>query len=260
MGYKKYAPHDKTELILVDDGSTDGLRETVPLAKEVFRRVRVVTIDNSKCPIPVNLSCRNPALGINVGVCRASGKLIILTPPEGYPLADNIHKMQEIMNLGESRAYCFGRTIFGSEELGKVLSVDGWFPATEREIGGRLPSETLGYAISSARQLPYPYFAGLRKSDYEAINGIDLEFLRGDCCEDDDFSLRMKRVGSRWVWTDECTVLHQWHPSLRDTAKKSDYDLNFRHMESNKERMVVRVNGNINYGCDMVVVKDEVYE
>lgn len=258
-GYSLYGFHEGVELVLVDAGSTDGPRGLVDSARHVFQAIRFVEIDPSRCSVPVNMACRNPALGINVGVHRARGELIILTSPECVPLTDNIRRMRKIMDSGKRRAYCFGKMFKAVQGLTPLMENGTIDLSREEDIRKAITYGMLAEDISTARKYPYPYFAGLRKADYEAVNGIDLEFVKGVCCEDDDFSYRLKRFGVPWEWTDDCCVAHLWHPSVKASVPPEDYERNCERLRFNNSRKAIRVNDGGDYGEAHTVKADDLY-
>lgn len=230
-GYSRYAPHQGTELIIADYGSTDGVEGLLPLARSVFPRVRYVKIDRAKSAIPINPKYNNPALALNVGAAVAEGSLLIMTPPECYPLADNIHLMQRITQLGKRDVCCFGDALVAAQPYGAIedgilvekspshtkgaIGEKDWFPSSEVSLRKGLPGSRFIWRVSKTQnKRSVPFFVGFPKRYHIQINGIDEEYLRGFGAEDTDYIHRLKTAGAEYEWDDRCIVFHQWHPTV----------------------------------------------
>jgi glycosyltransferase involved in cell wall biosynthesis len=96
-----------------------------------------------------------------------------------------------------------------------------WFVRAPREVGRP------GYLLSLRdRRRPWrsesPEFTppdhaysliGLFRSDFERVNGYDVQCTRVDDGEDQDLAIRLRRSGLRCGWAGPAsTVLHLWHP------------------------------------------------
>lgn len=226
-GYRRctrHAPHKGTELIVVDYGSTDGVEEAVPAARSIFPQVRYIQVDRSKSFVPINPTYNNPALALNVGARVAEGELLIMTPPECYPLADNIHLMQENTERGKRDVCCFGSALAGNRSLYEKAGIgkEGWFPTSEQALRARLTRTTITWMISKGEQnkRPVPFFVGFPKRYHVEINGLDEEFLRGHGSEDTDYMMRLNIAGAKFEWDDRCVVFHQWHPRVQGTPAR----------------------------------------
>lgn len=260
LGYRRYAPYEGTEFVIVDDKSTDGLLELLPLAREIFERVHYVSMDKTKSVVPLNPRCTNPSLGLNVGIRHAIGKLIIMSPPECYPLKDNIHNAQQAMDFGSRRTYLFGRALKAEKILNDVLDTTDWLPDSEEAVRERVPTALTTPIVSEFdRRFHWPFFASFLKSDHAHVNGFDEEFLRGHAAEDDDFAYRMLRGGTSFEWSDQCSVVHQWHPDVGNGATHEDYEVNRLHYFANCEKNVVIANVGREFGSSTVVTNSVVY-
>jgi glycosyltransferase involved in cell wall biosynthesis len=256
-GYKLRGPHAGTELVLVDYWSTDEVDMLIPLGLEVFDSVKYIRIEKNKSLIPINSRTANPSLGFNVGAHNAAGDLLILTCPECYPLADNIRNMQEHMQYGRRNSYCFGKLLKATPVVN--LAMDRWYPMDVDALTDKVPAAIEQCYISEINRLSFLYFAAIKKSALESVNGFDEEFMKGFSFEDDDFAQRVHRNGTILEWTDRCVALHQWHPLSKDITEKSDFDLNSRHYEENRKRSVIKANGPFLYGSRAVISENKVY-
>lgn len=224
QGYRPYAPYHGVELVVADYGSTDNVKKVLECANGIFERIRYLVLDRSKSNIPINPKYNNPSVALNVAIRRAQGPMLIMSPPECYPLNENIRAAQEITGTGTLKACVFGRAMAMTHQSDEgVIGRDGWFPRSEYELHSRLNNRVAYY--SSARPefawskygpvlRPVPFFMAFRKTDHETVNGFDEEYARGYSGEDSDYTSRLKLSGVEHVWNDRCTVLHQWHPTI----------------------------------------------
>ena len=221
-GYARYPRYEDTELVITDYGSTDNLEGLLERASSIFGRVRYLVIDRSKSFIPINPAFNNPAVTLNVGVRAAVAPLIIMTPPECYPLTDTVRAAQEIMRLGNGglRDACLiGKAMGQYEEDAGMVQKGKWLPRTETELREGIPSNRLTVYASENVRRPVPFFIALRKQDHERLNGFDEEYVRGYAAEDTDYTTRLLKITAENLWDNRCTVLHQWHPRIAPGGK-----------------------------------------
>ena len=215
-GYHRHSPYPGVELVVADYGSTDDLLGVLNHAKGVFGRIRCLILDISKSVIPINPEFNNPAVALNVAISAAQASFIMTSPPECYPLADNIRKARAIMNNGARKAVLLGKAMGMPEEASELMENDGWMPENENQVYQRVHRRLMPVWASKEKDVlrPIPFFMAFRKEDHERINGFDEEYVRGYGGEDRDYVLRLKSAGAEPVWDDCCVVLHQWHPRI----------------------------------------------
>jgi glycosyltransferase involved in cell wall biosynthesis len=222
-GYRFYAPHHGTELVVADYGSTDNVKEVLRRAQGVFEKIRYLALDRSKSHVPIHPKYNNPSVALNVAIRMAQGPLLIMSPPECYPLKDNIHAAQTITDTGTIQACVFGRALGMSRDDAGVLGRDGWFPRSEDELRERVNTRVSVFASERPEMAwgkygpvhrAVPFFMAFRKIDHETVNGFDEEHARGYGGEDSDYTKRLRFSGAEHVWDDRCAVIHQWHPPV----------------------------------------------
>lgn len=129
----------------------------------------------------------NPALALNVGVINASYYNILITCPEVRP---ETHVLEQLSALPRGNYVCqvFDLRQDGSIDHSLVNSGYRW-------------------------QTPGFYFAAMfQAEDVAAINGWDMDLMRGFAFDDDDFGARFVRAGLTHEMRDEIQCSHQWHP------------------------------------------------
>lgn len=160
----------------------------------------------------------NPALALNLGVAHSNYDNIIISCPEVMPLT-NV--------LGELR------NEVGNNIVCQVMS--------ENE------DESIGISLVNTKfrhKTPAMYFLALfNRKDLEAINGWDLQFMKGAAYEDTDFGARFVRAGLPFKVRDDIKALHQWHP----VNKVSDgWDINRKIYESNNRKKITKCECGLN--------------
>ncbi len=223
-GYRRHSPYPGVELVVADYGSTDNLLGVLNNAKGIFGRIRCLILDISKSVIPINPKFNNPAVALNVAIRAAQASFIIMSPPECYPLADNIRKARAFMNNGVRKAVLVGKAMGMPKAASGFMENDGWLPADEKQVYQRIEKQKMPVWSSKQEGVlrPIPFFLAFRKEDHNTINGFDEEYVRGYGGEDRDYVLRLKLAGAQLVWDDCCGVLHQWHPKIQSGAHGTD--------------------------------------
>lgn len=142
-GYRRHAKsHGGVELVVVDYGSTDNLREVLENAADVFPQIRYLVIDRRRSTIPIDEAYNNPAVPWNVAARAAVAPLLVLSPPECYPLNDNMAIVAEVMGGGR-HACLFGKALMMPPYAATFISPEKWLPKTEKEIRERMPTRIL---------------------------------------------------------------------------------------------------------------------
>lgn len=216
-GYRRYAASQEgVELVVADYGSTDNLRGVLEDAAGVFGRIRLLTLDRRRSTVPINPTYNNPSVPWNVAVRSAVAPLIVMSPPECYPLNDNFAAAAKIMEGGRRQACLFGKALMMPPYAATFVRPAQWLPRTEKEVRERIPTRILVQASREDGILgAAPFFMAFRKQDHAAIHGVDEEYSRGWGSEDVDYTTRLKKAGAEHLWDDRCGVLHLWHPRLQ---------------------------------------------
>lgn len=161
----------------------------------------------------------NPSKAFNIGVRNAKYDHIIISSPEVKPKTDVLPQLKE--------------------QLGKNIVCQVW---DENEHGG---IETSLVHKGHRSENPGMYFLALfNKSDIEAINGWDEEFMKGYAYEDNDFGERWVRAGLPYEISEEIQGIHQYHP--RSETIPNGASINANHYQDNTDNRVIQCKKGLN--------------
>lgn len=227
-------PPDNWEIVLVDDMSTENLRETY---RHLIGKInlRHIYMDHTRSPIFKERNpnwkagdafenwFHTPALSNNLGFYFARGPVISLCHPEILHAPGNFVKAIEKL-AANSKQNLFGRTYLGTQDHNRALDADpdwtrggrgNWEEFINR-MGGKVPS-------FGPTEL-YWYTSFLTRETCWQIRGVDFKYLGGVAGEDDDFKLRAeKQAGCIPVSAyDEIFGFHQDHADEKEQHRRRD--------------------------------------
>lgn len=154
----------------------------------------------------------NPSKALNLGVMAAKYDNIIITSPEVKPLTDVLKQLSECL---DQNVLC---QVHDQDENGNLSVL----------VCENYRSDT-----------PAMYFlAKFKRSDIEAINGWDEDFMKGYAYEDNDFGERWNRAGLPFIMRDDIQAVHQWHP--RSETIRGGAVINQQHYHDNTDQGVVK--------------------
>ncbi|MGQ9570970.1 MAG: glycosyltransferase [Thermodesulfovibrionales bacterium] len=178
------------EVIVVDDGSNDGTKETV-----------------AKYPVSyIYQHNRGPAAARNNGVMHAEGDIILFTDADCEPQSTWIEKM--IMPFNDPQ----------------IIGVKGAYKTRQKELIARFVQIEYEHKYERMKKFKYidfvdTYSAGYRKDIFLKYNGFDERYPRASV-EDQEFSFRLSHDGHKMVFNPDAVVFHKHSASLMDYLKK----------------------------------------
>lgn len=205
------------ELVIVDDGSSDGVIETAREIKAKKPDLSIVYLYHNN---PTWDSCSIPK---NIGLRAASSELLIYSEPEVLFISDVIGQMKAHFEQDQTRVVTAGQMYFSkrhlppfpNEALDKPIShlestgITEWIPGTYDLHGGD-PTYTF------ARNLDAFWIVGVLKDHLLEINGWDedMSLSRGGGgwgYDDIDCATRLRIRGYGQYKHPDMAALHQWH-------------------------------------------------
>jgi glycosyltransferase involved in cell wall biosynthesis len=172
-------PRDCFEIIVVDDGSSDG-------TLEVAQRWGVRIISQPKS---------GPAAARNFGVSQARGDLVLFTDADCAPAGDWIERLSQALIDPE------------------VVGAKGAYRTRQREIIARFVQLEYEEKYDKMRHDRYidfvdTYSAAYRRAVFETYGGFDPAFPRASG-EDVEFSYRLSGHGCKMVFVPQAIVYHR---------------------------------------------------
>src|ERR1051326_2069502 len=187
-------PRDRTELILVDDCSTDGTPAYLrALDREPW--IRVVWQ-----PMPRLFAARN------AGVARARGELVAITDDDCAVPEDWLSSLAAAMDASGADAVAGGIDAPGDTLWVRYLADLGFIDPN------LLPTGDPSYVVTAN--------ACFRRSALERMGRFD-EALWRTGGEDVDLSFRMRRLGMRLAYAPGCRVSHRFGRDVRGMLRRT---------------------------------------
>jgi len=189
------------EIIVVDDGSTDGTSDAVM----EFNDVKLVRQKN-----------RGPAAARNTGVERAAGDLVLFTDSDCIPERNWIEQM-----------------VRPFENDPGLAGAKGAYKTRQREYAARfvqLEYEDKYDLLGKSKYIDFidTYSAAFRRGVFLELGGYDTSFPVA-CAEDVDLSFRMHSRGYRMVFNPDAVVYHT-HPASFAAYFKKKYKFAYWRM------------------------------
>lgn len=220
-------PPDRWEIILVDDMSTEDLRETY---KHLIGKVnlRHILFDHTRHPIfrqknpgwiPGTKArwYHTPALTLNLSFALARGPILCICHPEILHAPTNFERA--VARLSKESAFLFGTTYLGIQNSNRWLDQNSWtnfgWPGFLANVGS---SQLRRF---SPKEL-YWYTSFLPTAAAKAVGGVDFQYLNGVAGEDDDFKERIKNAGWPPVYAPDIEGFHQDHSHEREAQHRRD--------------------------------------
>ncbi len=182
---------DPWELVVADNGSTDGTAEVV--ARYVERLPRLRLVDAS--------GVAGAAHARNVGVAAATGSRIVFCDHDDEVAPDWLRAM--------------ARALDEHPLVTATLDTCRLNPAWARSPDDRQPVRNTDPPF-----LPYAFSAalGVRRALHDAIGGYDESFFQA--CEDRDYCYRLQLRGEQLVVEPDAVVSYRLRDTLRDIFRQ----------------------------------------
>jgi GT2 family glycosyltransferase len=179
----------KIEVVVVDDGSTDGTNQ---LVENEFPNVLLMTQQN-----------QGPAVARNKGARKAQGDIILFTDDDCVPESNWITQM-----------------VLPFTKDNKIVGVKGAYKTRQKPIVARfvqLEYEDKYRKLARHRDnidFIDTYSAGYQRSVFVESGGYDTQF-RVACAEDVELSYRLSNAGLKMVFNPDAIVFHTHPDRLR---------------------------------------------
>jgi glycosyltransferase involved in cell wall biosynthesis len=243
-------PRENFEIIFVDDMSTEDIRKTYEHLIGKFN-ITHIKMDHTKHPIFKQLNpnwseggsknwFHTPAISINLGCHIAEGPVICLCHPEILHAPRNFELAYN--KLKNDNAFLFGYTMLGTQESNKLLDkfpqwTDGGWENFVKTI--KRPD----VKVFTPAEL-YWYTSFLPKKAVEAVRGVDFEYLKGTCGEDDDFRDRVRIAGWKSLYAHDIQGFHQDHSDEKELHRIRSSPAWINGMKRNRALYFSRKNKN----------------
>jgi len=192
-------PHDRFEVIIVDDGSTDHTLPVVREARKVFDYdIRYFYLDRpGYTPAP---------LAWNFGIRQARSDIIVQMGPDTIAAKDALELHYAYQTMGADHLYVFGVCYNISTPMAQNLIKTVNWQENFRELESLFISE-----YHHARYWSVPYLASIQKKWFEQLRGYDESFTDHVFPDDSDMIVRLWAAGVESFNAEDIFGAHQWH-------------------------------------------------
>ena len=204
------------EIVIVDDGSTDGTYEYIQEKLKKHTNIRYIYNDKKEYS--------SPARARNVGVNHSTGKYIVFTDAENLIPYEYLHYAYEFHNkYEENYITAFRPLMFEQEDMKKIETVE-W----RRDI--RLLKNIISLNSENNKGMlarntwKDNHFSMFKREMFDKIGGVNENF---DCWgfEGIDFIERMIKDANCKLYnfkSENFFVYHQWHEVNRNLQKADE--------------------------------------
>jgi GT2 family glycosyltransferase len=205
------------ELILIDNASTDGVREEAERLARDVPTIRTILNDTNLGFGPGN----------NQGMRNATGDIIVLLNndtmvPRGW-LTRLAHHLQDpalgLIGPGTNRACNEAQLDFPYQTYAEYQNV----------------ARTQGLRFAGVRipiRMPMMFCTAFRRDVMDTVGFLDERYETG-MFEDEDYAIRVRAAGYNVAWTPEVYVHHAYHASIGKLLPTGEY---MRLVQQNRQR------------------------
>lgn len=200
-------PRPDMEIVVVDDGSTEDTLGVLKHYKPFLGcKIKYIKIDSSKYE-RIKIERHTPALTNNIGFRNSEGDVILI-------------QGNDILHVGKDNfKYGYERAMNDESVFAEVWQCDksfinyldtnqDWKNLSNLMSLYNEPGAKDTYNTSAGW---YWYILFLRKYFVDKVRGVDEEYLKGVCAEDDDFAIRIARAGTNHIRDNRIKAIHLWH-------------------------------------------------
>lgn len=205
------------ELIVVDNGSTDGSAADIQLLASRYPQVRVIANEQNLGFSPGN----------NQGLAIARGELLVLLNSDTIVPPGWLTRLAR--HLSDPR---LGQIGAATNRAGNEAQIEAPY-ATYGEFLAFAQARAAAYdGVRHAIRMPLMFCVAWRRDVLDAVGPLDERYETG-MFEDEDYALRVKAAGYETAWAADAFVHHAYHATIGKLLPSGDYVALFRR---NQER------------------------
>jgi len=162
----------------------------------------------------------------NVGIRNASGDIIILNSGDVMSVTNTINQHRNLQ-LEADQVYISTVHALTFETQSKIDSLPWRDNPNSLLYKGSCVGMYTGYGKSYSENYdiedagsPYHFQMSVRKSHLHYLRGFDEDFYGAMPCGDDDIASRLRRLGLKFVFSQDILAIHQHHKTLDEGSAK----------------------------------------
>ncbi|KKL91832.1 hypothetical protein LCGC14_1890740 [marine sediment metagenome] len=216
------------EIIIVDDGSTPEHRlDEEELHKHCDCNINLVEIDRDL------KTWINPCMAHNIAFSLAKGDKVVIQNPETYHMGDilahvNAHLLPttyltyRTIALNEPDTNGMPTKINVPEIASYMIPI---INNTSAVKGNPHVGQTIWYNHAKYRPVHYHFISAMTKENLHRLGGFDERYKDGRSYDDNEFLIRIDRLGLKKLIINDPMAIHLYHPlfsSLSEGTNNAD--------------------------------------